>query len=163
MSFLLILFIILTISLGATNGETSFVCQISVEDACCRPSCPYCGQCDNSEATNSTVKILYSAFYDDCCLEGILEKNMSCNVTAEPPCILDSRYFNDIERLIMFFKRSPLYKIILVSLAISFGVAYIIYSCCFFGRKEPPLHYSDIVGTLEDYQDLGTVEDYQDL
>jgi len=142
-TMLKILLAILILSVNCTYN-----CTKKYELACCKPSCPFCGNCglDNSNGNLSTSE--YLEFGNSCCAEVILESERYCNQTI-PPCILEEK-LNNLDRIINFFKSGKLQLIIPVSVAIGLVALFFLYSCCIHGTKKPPLKYKHIVGRLKE-------------
>lgn len=51
---------------------------------------------------------------------------------------------NNIDRIIHFFNHGETWIIVIVVIAIAIGTMFVVYSCCFAGKKKPPLNYKDI-------------------
>ena len=132
---------------GDSDKVEKYNCLNPFEDICCRVECPYCGSCQ----TNITNYHDYGYFMNDCCAEIILENNITCNVTSgqEAPCIIIDKKLNDFERFIKFFKTGPIYLVVIVAVSMFTGVAFIVYACCIFGKKRPPLEYKYLINTLD--------------
>lgn len=148
MSILIIYYIFLITVV--CNGAADFVCDNSFDDeVCCKSECPFCGNCKkNFNANNSYLN--YDLFFEDCCEESIMQNNITCNSTVLAPCILDDSYLNDIQRIIKFFKKGPVYLIVIVAIIMFLVAIFFLYACCVFGKKKPILDYKYIRNTLED-------------
>lgn len=127
------------------NSDTEnipYECINQFDKVCCKPECPYCGWCDSN---NNNDNDTYGTFYYDCCAEMIIESKIICSTTIEPPCILVNNHMNDLERLVDLYKNGPIYLRVIVSLIFFAVGAFILYSCCIFGKKKPPLEYKYIM------------------
>ena len=158
---IIIIFLLLSIEIVIctevyNNPVAAFHCVVPFDNVCCKTECPYCGVCvAESNQNNETTDInyqLYDQFSNDCCVEIILKNNITCNATAGigAPCILVDRFMNDIERMINFFRTGPIYLIVIVSILMFLAAGFLLYTCCIFGKKDPPLEYKYIVNSLDD-------------
>ena len=140
---ILILFLILTVK-GTDNCTNRF------ESLCCANSCPFCGNCFNGNKTmiNKTVS-QYGEFGINCCAEIISQSNIFCN-ESYPPCIIINEQLNIIDIIIKFFGSGKLQYIIPVSVGLGLIVLFLLYTCCIFGLKKPPIKYKYIIHTLKD-------------
>lgn len=134
---------------NAESPEEEFICEYRFDKICCKPECPYCGWCnEKGNFEPGDLNGTYRNFYYDCCAEIILESNLTCNLTMGPPCILDSSYFNDWDRIVDFFNNGETYLIVIVSIALFVLAGFLLYTCCIFGKRDPPLEYKYIVHSL---------------
>lgn len=155
---LISLFVTNVISINETESEIaeskdkSYQCVMYFDYVCCKATCPYCGWC-SGKSKNYTALLMdptYQQFYSDCCAEVIYKNNMTCSKEISAPCVLDDTYLNDFERFVKFFKTGPIYLIVIVAIILFLVGAFILYACCIFGKKQPPLDYKFIVNSLND-------------
>lgn len=144
--------IFIVVYLVLLSSCNSINCNQSYEKVCCKDWCPYCGRCNIDVDDNISQYVrsddLYENFYNDCCEEFILHNDIICNASIHPPCVMRNK-MNDLERFVDFFKTGPIWARVLVSIGLFIGLAFLLYVFFIFGRKDPPLDYTDVVNRLE--------------
>jgi hypothetical protein len=137
MKIIYIFFLIITVVLSQTNtsdndtSEADPSCDNGVLNGtiCCHISCNNCGSCGNNLLVN-----------DLCCSETIKQANLYC-LNNTSPCI----YIPNIEDPFSF----TLDQIIIIAVIGTVGIIVLIYVCCCFRTKKPPLDYSEIIGKFD--------------
>ena len=138
----------LIIILWLSSGIYCYDCVNPYKTICCKSDCPYCGSC---QIKNDSIS--FDDFENNCCYEMIIKNNNTCNDTmGEPPCTIVDGDMNDINRIIKFFNYGPLWAIILTSVLLFGLLLFLLYVCCVFGKKKPPVKYKLIKEPLyEEY------------
>ncbi len=109
-----------------------------------------------SNDTNTTFPIIYLG----CCVEYIDYRNVSCSNTTVQLCINGTlRKENDWDRLVKFFKSGPIWGIVLASIGIAAFALFLLYTCCCFGSKKPPLEYDSIIDRLDNNKIFKKLDD----
>ena len=133
--------------------EKKFVCTNPFDQVCCKLDCPYCGWCAKQSNKNiSTYNNQYVDFLRDCCVEVIIKNKIKCNTTTRvgAPCIIVDQFLNDVELFVNFFRKGPIYLVVIVSVLMFLAAAFLLYVCCIFGKKKPPIEYKYIINSLDD-------------
>ena len=155
-SFFLISFVGIVVCRENSNEEKIFVCTNPFDQVCCKLKCPYCGWCGkqfnkNISAYNNQYDD-YTDFLNDCCAEVIIKNKITCNATTGvgAPCIVIDQFLNDVQLFVNFFRKGPIYLVVIVSVLMFLGAAFFLYVCCIFGKKKPPIEYKYIINSLDD-------------
>ncbi|QKF93527.1 hypothetical protein QKU48_gp0069 [Fadolivirus algeromassiliense] len=105
------------------------------------------------DVSNTTVlpNITIPIIYLGCCSEYINYINISCTNITIDVCI-NTNYTksknNDFKNIAYFFTHAPVWTIVLVSVGLGAFILFLLYVCCCFGKRRPPLDYNLIIGKL---------------
>ena len=134
---------IILVSLVYLDCVWSMSCGMYMEDICCADNCPFCGLCYGN--TYNTTNNTYIGNLDqNCCVENIRVRNITCIDQTSIPCI---NYDNktDIDRVIDFFRHGQLYIVIPVAVLLVIAALFILYCWFWFGsQRKPPLPYAHL-------------------
>lgn len=131
-------------STGSSTNTTNSSTNIPTDSTTDAPTDTKKRQASNN--TNTSFPIIYLG----CCVEYIDYRNVSCSNTTIELCTNETmRKENDLDKIIKFFKSGPIWGIVLASIGIAVFGLFLLYTCCCFGKKKPPLDYDLIIAKLD--------------
>ncbi len=144
-AFIILLGIFINV-VNANNVTNDPTCQYGLKDChiCCHHTCESCNSCNN--VTNQ-----------NCCGTTIRKTGRTCDLNVAP-CFINSTEScgtiinGDNDNSDSEFGIDDMLEIakyVGYGAAILCGIIFLIYVCCFFGDKKPPVEYMDIVGKFD--------------
>lgn len=141
------------VNIGLTDSNFPKCDGQIFNNICCQEDCKKCGKCSGEKINDQF-----------CCESIIMQSNKYCDEYPSP-CIIER--INNLEsengktdnyddktffKWLFSFESENILSIVKFSLAIFFCIIifiFVTYSCCFFGKKFPPVPYDDIVGKYD--------------